>query len=104
MQMEGIEELHRTLGLVAMQRAMQARGLDDTERASAYFAESAGHYTRAGMLYPEDDEKRIGALNKAGFFSCDSVKVPENCLQCTYGWPLRLCGIETTHCVTLSLF
>lgn len=36
---------------------MQA-GSNDVERALNYYAESAGFYTKAGMLYPEDDEKR----------------------------------------------
>ena len=35
-------------------------GSNDVGLALNYFAESAEHYMKAGMQYPEDDEKRIG--------------------------------------------
>ncbi|KAJ3527907.1 hypothetical protein NM688_g8062 [Phlebia brevispora] len=56
-------DAHATLGFVNMQRAMRSK--DDVELALDYFAESAEYYMKAGMAYPEDDEKRIFYLRIA---------------------------------------
>lgn len=73
-----------------MQRAM--RSTDDVGRALAYFAASADEYMEAGMLYPEDDEKRIC---QSGFVLMQYTDLTKF-LQTISGSHLRRAGIAVT--------